>query len=235
MLEEISSMMSDVQSSFSAGADEGTAAKKQEALQRLFDLKARQEEENKQQVENAADSAAAASKGQEEIDQKNADLYMMLKSFEEDDGEGTGEGAADKPSGAAQEEKLGNAEQFDQTATMLGVSAARRELQATAVIDDLMNDGYDKIKQSYAMMHDVQKELALAQEAAGKDHLSEEERRELVSGHLASATDMMKSNYAEMMNLRTPAYRRRRMRASLSSNTLSSRHSTVWTGQGSQS
>ncbi len=204
MLEEISSMMSDVQSSFSAGADEGTAAKKQEALQRLFDLKARQEEENKQQVENAADSAAAASKGQEEIDQKNADLYMMLKSFEEDDGgEGTGEGAADKPSGAAQEEKLGNAEQFDQTATMLGVSAARRELQATAVIDDLMNDGYDKIKQSYAMMHDVQKELALAQEAAGKDHLSEEERRELVSGHLASATDMMKSNYAEMMNLRT--------------------------------
>ena len=56
-------------------------------------MKARQEEENKQQVENAADSAAAASKGQEEIDQKNADLYMMLKSFEEDDGgEGTGEG-----------------------------------------------------------------------------------------------------------------------------------------------
>lgn len=51
ILEEISSMMSDVQSSFSAGADEGTAAKKQEALQRLFDLKARQEEENKQQVE----------------------------------------------------------------------------------------------------------------------------------------------------------------------------------------
>ncbi|MCI8973275.1 MAG: hypothetical protein HFH79_06735 [Lachnospiraceae bacterium] len=201
ILEKISSMMSDVQSSFSAGADEGAMEKKQEALQRLIDLKARQEEENKQQVENAADSAAAASKGQEEIDQKNADLYMMLKSFEEDDGEGTGEGAADKPSGAAQEEKLGNADQFDHTATMLGVSAARRELQAAAVIDELMNDGYDKINQSYAMMHEVQNELALAQEAAGKDHLSDEERRELVNGHLASANGM-KTNDREMMKLR---------------------------------
>ena len=174
-------------------------------MQRLIDLKARQEEENNKLTEYAADSAASASMGQQEVDQKNADLYMMLKSFEEqeDKEEGAGEDASDKSNGAGQEEKLGSAgEQFEQAASMLGVSAAKREMQVTAAVDELMQDGYDKIAQSYAMMHDVQTELNLAMEAAGKENLSEEERRELVSGHLASANGLMRSNYAEMTKLR---------------------------------
>lgn len=205
ILDEISNLMSDIQNCPSGG-DKETIAKKQEALQRLIDLKARQEEENKQRAEDAASSAAAASKGQQAVDQKNADLYMMLKSFEEqeDDGESAGEGTDDKPSGTAEEEqKLGSAgEQFGHAASMLGASAAKRELQATAAIDELMNDGYDKIARSDAMMQEVQAEINLAMEAAGRENLSEQERRELVSGHIESARGMMESNYAEMMNLR---------------------------------
>lgn len=203
-LAEISSLMSEIQNSNASGGSEETAAKKQEALQRLIDLKARQEEENKQLTENAASSAAAASKGQQEVDQKNADLYMMLKSFEnqEDDEESAGEGTSDKSSGT-EEEKLGSVgEQFDHAASALGASAAKREMQATAAIDELMNDGYDKIARADAMMHEVHSELNLAMEAAGKDNLSEEERRELVSGHLESANGLMRSNYDEMRNLR---------------------------------
>lgn len=204
-LDEISGLMSEIQNCYASGESKETIAKKQEALQRLIDLKARQEEENKKLTEYAADSAASASMGQQEVDQKNADLYMMLKSFEEqeDEEEGAGEDVSDKSNGAGQEEKLGSVgEQFEQAASMLGASAAKREMQATAAVDELMQDGYDKIAQSYAMMHDVQTELNLAMEAAGKENLSEEERRELVSGHLASANGLMRSNYAEMMKLR---------------------------------
>ena len=204
-LDEISDLMSEIQSCYSSGESKETIEKKQDALQRLIDLKARQEEENNKLTEYAADSAASSSMGQQEVDQKNADLYMMLKSFEEqeDEEEGAGEDASDKSNGAGQEEKLGSAgEQFEQAASMLGVSAAKREMQVTAAVDELMQDGYDKIAQSYAMMHDVQTELNLAMEAAGKENLSEEERRELVSGHLASANGLMRSNYAEMMKLR---------------------------------
>ncbi|MDE6363042.1 MAG: hypothetical protein K2L86_02050 [Lachnospiraceae bacterium] len=205
ILDEISNLMSEIRNCSSGGGGD-TIDKKQEALQRLIDLKARQEEENKQRAETAASSAAAASKGQQAVDQKNADLYMMLKSFEEqeDDGESAGKGSDGKSSGAAKEEqKLGSVgEQFEHAASMLGVSAARREMQATAAIDELMNDGYDRIARSNAMMQEVQAEINLAMEAAGRENLSEEERRELVSGHMESASGMMKSNYTEMMNLR---------------------------------
>ncbi len=205
MLEEISSLMSDIQNSYQSGADKETTAKKQEALQRLIDLKARQEEENKQCAEYASGSAAAASKGQEEIDQKNADLYMMLKSFEEqdEDEESAGESTADNAQATDEDQKLGSVgELFDHAASQLGVSAAKREMQATAAIDELMNDGYDRIAKADGMVREVQEEIGLAVEAAGKEHLSEEERRELVSGHLESARGMMKSNYSEIMRLR---------------------------------
>jgi len=147
-LDEISDLMSEIQSCYSSGESKETIEKKQDALQRLIDLKARQEEENKKLTEYPADSAASASMGQQEVDQKNADLYMMLKSFEEqeDEEEGAGEDASDKSNGAGQEEKLGSAgEQFEQAASMLGVSAAKREMQVTAAVDELMQDGYEVI------------------------------------------------------------------------------------------
>lgn len=205
LLDEISGLMSDIQNSYESGADKETTAKKQEALQRLIDLKARQEEENKQCAEYASGSAAAASKGQEEIDQKNADLYMMLKSFEEqdEDEESAGEGTADNAQTTDEDQKLGSVgEQFDHAASQLGVSAAKREMQATAAIDELMNDGYDRIAKADGMIREAQEEIGLAMEAAGKEHLSEAERRELVSGHLESARGMIKSNYSEIMRLR---------------------------------
>lgn len=206
MLDEISSLMSEIQNCYASGESKETIEKKQDALQRLMDLKARQEEENKQRTEDAASSAAAASEGQREIDQKNADLYMMLKSFEEqeeDEAERAGEGASDGSSSTEREQKAGSVgEQFDHAASMLGASAAKREMQATAAIDELMQDGYDKIARADALMQDVQAELHLAMEAAGKDNLSEEERQELVSGHMDAANDMMKLNYSEIQQLR---------------------------------
>lgn len=206
MLDEISGLMDAIRNSYASNEDKETIAKKQDALQRLLDLKARQDQENKQRAEDAADSAVAASKEQGEIDQKNADLYLLLKSLEEQEDE-------DKVSGSRSEEESatddtehkpgGIGDEFTQAASMLGASATKRELQAKGTIDALRDDGYNKIAKANEMMQEIQAELDLAREAAGREELSMEERQELVSGHMETAKGMLMSNYDEIMHLRS--------------------------------
>ena len=77
-LSEISGLMSSIKNSYAAGEDKETIENKQEALNRLLNLKAQQEEENERRVKDAASSAAGASKEQEEIDRKNSDNKVTL-------------------------------------------------------------------------------------------------------------------------------------------------------------
>ncbi|MDE7417573.1 MAG: hypothetical protein K2N44_14940 [Lachnospiraceae bacterium] len=200
-LSEISELMHSIKSSYSAGEDKETIANKQEALNRLLDLKAQQEEENKQRVKDAASSAAGASKEQEEIDRKNADLYLMLKTLEEKDEEDGVESTGAKSD--TEDDGQGSVgDQFQESASMLGVSAAKRELEAKGMIDDMYNSGYGRLAKADAMMHEIQEELDLAAESLGKANLSEDEKNQLMSEHIGRANNMMMSNYGEMMDLR---------------------------------
>lgn len=204
-LSEISSLMSSIKNSYAAGEDKETIQNKQEALNRLLDLKARQEEENEQRLKDAAGSAAGASKDQEEIDRKNADLYLMLKSFEEqekDDQEGNGGLDAENDSAAADEDQGSVSDQFQESAAMLGASAAKRELQAKGMINDMFDSGYGRLAEADAMMHEIQAELDLAAESLNQANLSDDERNQLMSEHIERAYNMMQGNYGEMMNLR---------------------------------
>lgn len=204
LLGEISSLMSSVKNSYAAGEDKETITNKQEALNRLLDLKARQEEENKQRVEDAVNGATGASKEQEEIDRKNADLYLMLKSLEEkkeDEGGNTGTSGA-KGDAADTEGIQGAGDQFQESASMLGASAAKRELVAKGMIDDMYGSGYERLAKADAMMHEIQAELDLAAESLCKANLSEAERNQLMFEHMERAGNMMMSNYGEIMDLR---------------------------------
>lgn len=205
MLDEISSLMDSIRNSYASSEDKETIAKKQDALQRLLDLKARQDQENKQQAEDAAGSAAAASKEQGEIDQKNADLYLLLKSLEEEEDEASGShsGESETETEDADHRPGGIGDEISQAATMLGASAAKRELQARGTIDELRTDGYNKIAKANEMMREIQAELDMAKEAAGKEGLRAEDRQELVSSHMETAKGMLMSNYDEIMHLRS--------------------------------
>ncbi|MDE7477968.1 MAG: hypothetical protein K2M91_08460 [Lachnospiraceae bacterium] len=203
IMDEISKVMGSIQNSYEAGEDKETISKKQEALQRLLDLKARQEEENKKRAEDAASQAAGSSKAQGEIDRKNADLYMLLKSFEEKDEDEDAKGSSGKSKQTdAQDSQGSGGDQFQESATMLGATAAKRELQAKGVVEELSNDGYDKLAKVDEMMHDVWAEVDLAMEALGKDNLSDDEKNQLMSEHLETARSMYMGNYSEMKNLR---------------------------------
>lgn len=202
-LSEISGLMSSIKNSYDAGEDKETISNKQEALNLLFALKEQQERENKQRAEGAAGSAAGASKEQEEIDKKNADLYLLLKTLEEKDEEEHVDDTGAKSDTADAEDNQGSVgDQFQESASMLGASAAKRELAAKGMIDGMFDSGYGRLAQADAMMHEIQEELGLAAESLGKENLSEEERNQLMSEHIARANNMMMSNYGEMMDLR---------------------------------
>lgn len=202
-LSEISGLMSSIKNSYDAGEDKETIANKQEALNRLFALKEQQERENKQRAEDAAGSAAGASKEQEEIDKKNADLYLLLKTLEEKDEEEHVDDTGAKSDTADAEDDQGSVgDQFQESASMLGASAAKRELAAKGMIDGMFDSGYGRLAQADAMLHEIQEELGLAAESLGKENLSAEERDQLMSEHIARANNMMMSNYGEMMDLR---------------------------------
>lgn len=203
LLDEISEMMGSIQNAYAAGEDKETIANKQDALNKLLELKARQDAENDQRTKDAQASAAGASREQEIVDQKNADLYMMLKSFEEqEEGEqetGGEKGASDT---ADAEGSADNSDAFSDAAATLGVSAARRELEARGTIDSLARGGFDKLSEANAMMREIQAEIGLAAEAAGRENLSEDERNQLITEHIGRAGSMMVSNYGEMSRLR---------------------------------
>lgn len=199
-LGEISGLMREIRSSYAAGEDKDTIADKQDALNRLLDLKAKQEEENEQRVKDAADSIQGTSKEQEEIDRKNADLYLMLKTLEEKDEEDVDGADAGKDTDGTDGESAGDAAR--DPAAALGATAAERELQVVGMIDGMFGEGYGKLAQADAMMKEVQAELGLAAQSLDRAELSEAERNQLMTEHIERANNMMTSNYGEMMNLR---------------------------------
>lgn len=203
-LKEISGLMTEIKNSYAAGEDRETIAEKQDALNRLLDLKARQEEENEQRIKDAESSAASASKEQGEIDRKNADLYLMLKTLEEkeEDEQDGGDSGAKKDGADTDESGDRVGDQFQQSADMLGASAAKRELQATGMIEGMFQSGYGRLAEADIMMHEVQAELDLAAESLAKENLSETEKDQLMAEHIERANAMLSANYGEMMDLR---------------------------------
>lgn len=201
-IDEIAELMQSLQNAYQSGEDKETIQKKQDALNKMIELKKRQEEENKQSINDAV-KGLGVSKEQEEIDRKNEELLMILESFEdeEEDAAGTssGAGAADTKE---EDGQVSQAEQITESASVLGASAARRELAAKGAIEDLRNDGHDKLAQVNEILGSVSEELELAREAAAKEGLSDDERRQLVADHVDTAKAALMSNYGEMKELR---------------------------------
>lgn len=128
----------------------------------------------------------------------------MLKTLEEKD-----ENEQDGGEAGAEEEEAGTdgakdrvGDQFQQSADMLGASAAKRELQATGMIEGMFESGYGRLAEADTMMCEVRAELDLAVEALAKENLSEAEKDQLMAEHVERAGAMLNANYGEMMDLR---------------------------------
>lgn len=199
MLASVNSMIRSVQESNTSAEDVDTIQKKQEALKEMIDLKEQQDKENEQRMDEAESALAAASKQQAEIDRKNKDLLLLLKSFSEDEENGS---HSSKHSGEDKEEQSSIGEKLGQSASELGVSAAKRELQTLGVIQELENDGLGLLSDVREMIGDINAELINAKEALQDSSISEEDRKQMASEYAQRAMDKATMNYGDMLRMK---------------------------------
>lgn len=206
LVDEITSLKNTLHNT-GAVADKETIEKKQMALEEMEKLKKYQEEENKQRLKAAAGGIAGISEEQGEVDKGNADLYVMLKSFEEDEEDGDGqEGSKEtQDKEAAAENADSMSDKICQSAGMLGVSAARREMASMDVAEELKQDGMDKLAQVNSIMNEITEGLREAEEIMSDDSRGDAERYQLATEALGRSRDIMAGSTQDLIKLRGKA------------------------------
>lgn len=209
MLDSVNSMIRSVQESNTSAEDVDTIQKKQEALKEMIDLKEQQDKENEQRMKEAESALAAASKQQAEIDRKNKDLLLLLKSFSDDEDEENGSHSS-KHNGESKEEQSSIGEKLGQSASELGVSAAKRELQTLGVIQELENDGLGLLSDVREMISDINAELINAEEVLQDSSISEEDRKQMAAEYAQRAVNKATANYGDMLRMKAKGLQEKR-------------------------
>lgn len=206
LVDEIASLRNTLNNT-GAVADKETIEKKQMALDEMESLKKLQEEENKQRLKAAAGGIAGISEEQGEVDKENADLYVMLKSFEEEeeDGEGQEVSGETEDGEAAAENADSMSDKIRQSAGMLGVSAARREMASKDVVEELRQDGMDKLAQVKSIMNEITGGLKEAEEIMRDDSYGDAERYQLATEALGRSRDILMSSMGDLIEMRGKA------------------------------
>lgn len=200
ILDELNGLKNAI-NSVGAAEDKETVEKKQAALDKMAELKKQQEEENERRRKEAAGNAADAAKQQTEIDRKNTELYIMLKSFEEREEDGSGSAHRTDSEEEEQDGTGGIGEQIQESASMLGVSAARREMQAKGVIGELEDEGLALLSQVNGMVNDIYAMMDDAKQAMNDDSLSDEEKMRRVSEAGDRAKAAVAASFGDMARM----------------------------------
>lgn len=201
VMDELNSAINEARHYCGAASDQDSIEKAQDIRRTMDEMKERQSEENSRRLKEAAGAISQASKQQEEIDEKNRELYIMLKSFEEKDEEDQ-EGHSDRDATQKDSQESTVGEAFSQSAARIGVSAARREMQVNGMIDELYNEGHALIAQADAMMNVIQEDLDNAQEILKDNSLSEEERQRLAADYTDRAMARSQANSGEIYRMK---------------------------------
>ncbi|MCM1182438.1 MAG: hypothetical protein NC337_03585 [Roseburia sp.] len=203
LVNEIASLKNTLHNTGAVG-DKETIERKQQALEKLENLKELQEEENRQRLKAAAGGLAGISKEQGEIDKSNSELYMMLKSFEEEDEDSEGQGDSNKTDSAKEtpDEMESMGEKTRQSAAMLGVSAARREMASADVVEELKQEGLDMLAEVTGLMNEITAGLKEAEEIMSDTGRSEAERLQLASEAVERSRGVLAGSAADMIQMR---------------------------------
>lgn len=206
LVDEITSLKNTLHNT-GAVADKETIEKKQMALEEMENLKKYQEEENKQRLKAAAGGIAGISEEQGEVDKNNADLYVMLKSFEEEEENGDGQDGSDETEDqeAAAENADSMSDKIRQSAGMLGVSAARREMASRDVVEELKQDGLNILAQVNGIMNEITEGLREAEEIMSDDSRGDAERFQLATEALGRSRDILTESTEDLIKMRGKA------------------------------
>lgn len=185
-IKEIDKGIKSLGSSVGAGADEVTKEKKQQVLEAMRKQLQTQLEQNRRKQEDAQQMAKQSFDTQDEIDRKNRDLLIMLKSIEESEKAGEEEqesGSSKTESGGSDGVGAKNSvgDVIQNEATQFSVSSMERELSVVDMIDALHEDGQYYLGKADEITRSVLKESESLQELLDDENYSDAEKAEEMS------------------------------------------------------
>ena len=180
-LKAIDEDMVSLKHAYGSGGDDEAALKKGQLLKAMREQLQTQLEENQKKQKAAQEMAMQSFEGQNEIDRKNRDLLIMLKSIEEsEDAEETekeksGE-TQHRSGGAGAENSVSDI--IQNSATQFGVSSVKRELNVVGMIEKLSEDGHNYLDAADEITRSILKESQSLRELLDDEYYTDEGKAE---------------------------------------------------------
>ncbi len=179
LIGEIDKIIKSMQNSNMAGEDSDTIKRKQQVIREMRDQKQKQIEENQRKAKEAQQMAMQSSEMQDEIDQKNRDLLVMLKSIEES--EKTEEEREDGQSEESGDKKEKNiSDMINNSAAQFAASSMKREMDVVGLINELQEEGLRNLAKADDIAQKAADESESLRELISDENMSDEEKREAV-------------------------------------------------------
>ena len=195
-LKAIDEDMMSLKHTYGSGGDDEAALKKGQVLKAMREQLQTQLEENQKKQKAAQEMAMQSFEGQNEIDRKNRDLLIMLKSIEEsEDAEEAEEGKSGETkrgsSGAGAKNSMSDI--IQNSATQFGVSSVKRELNVVGMIEELSEDGHKYLDAADEITRSVLKEGQSLRELLDDESYTDEGKAESMGRYQKKAM----AGYAE--------------------------------------
>ena len=204
LLEEINKTIKSLQSSCGAGEDKETIEKKQQVIRAMREQKQKQLEENQKKAKEAQQMAMQSSEAQDEIDQKNRELFIMLKSIEEsektEEEEEKKSGKTEGGNNSGVETENSVSDMIQNSATQFTVSSAKRELNVVGMIDALNEEGHAYLDKADEIVRNALDEAEDLKKLLADVDTTDTEKEEAVSRY----SQKVMGSYTDLI-----AYRRR--------------------------
>lgn len=193
-LKELDKDMVSLSHSYPSGGDEEAALKKQQVLEAMRQQIQTQLEENRKKQEEAQQMAQQSFDARDEMDRKNRDLLVMLKSIEESEeakeeeaAKGSGKVERGSSSGLGTENSVSDV--IQNAATQFGVSSAKRELKVVDMIDGLSADGHHYLDKADEITRNVLTESQSLRELLDDENCTDEEKAEAMERYQKKAME----------------------------------------------
>lgn len=180
-LKAIDEDMVSLKHAYGSGGDDEAALKKGQVLKAMREQLQTQLEENQKKQKAAQEMAMQSFEGQNEIDRKNRDLLIMLKSIEEsEDAEEAEEGKSGETkrgsSGVGAKNSMSDI--IQNSATQFGVSSVKRELNVVGMIEELSEDGHNYLDAADEITRSILKEGQSLRELLDDESYTDEGKAE---------------------------------------------------------
>ena len=175
--------ISKVRDSYETEEHKDSLTRRQAALQELSRMKALQESEERRREQEMQKSSEKSSMHQEEMNRKNAELFMMLESFDKmEEEEKNNKENKDSDDNIQKEEAADKQEQngIIQNGEWLGISAAKKEMHFFNSIDEISQYGLNTLDEVKRIIDAIETEVKSIEQMVDSDEYTTREKKDFL-------------------------------------------------------